>query len=277
MTTSRDSRSGTDLRVILCTIAYRDKLLERALEVAARTGFDGVELWGREPHLPETFDETRMRATRKLLQACEVTPYVLGSYLRFGATKNGDHIELADTLHIARWLRTPLVRVWASDVGSAGAGEDVWKATIKQARYAAEAAAKLEMTLVVEMHADTLADTAQSALRLMREVGRDNFRLNFQVASIEDGVTPEQRLVETLPWVAHVHAQNYERLPATGEALERAPLATGAVDYRGLIGMLKDFGYCGCVAVEFAHTEQSGREEALAEDAAFLRAACGDG
>jgi sugar phosphate isomerase/epimerase len=133
------------------------------------------------------------------------------------------------------------------------------------------------MTLVVEMHADTLADTAQSALRLMREVDRDNFRLNFQVASVEDGVSPEQRLQETLPWIAHVHAQNYERVPAPGEALQRAPLASGAVDYRSLLARLKDFGYRGCVAVEFAYTEQSGREEALAEDAAFLRAACGDG
>lgn len=275
MTLSESRKPDGGIRVILCTIAYRDKLLERALEVVGRARFDGVELWGREPHLPEVFDETRMRATKKLLQTHKVTPYVLGSYLRLGATKD-DGIELGDTLHIARWLRTPLVRVWASDVGSAEASEEVWTAVIDDARNAADRAAKLELTLVVEMHAGTVADTAQGAVRLMKEVGRDNFRLNYQVSAHDDGQSPEERLQATLPWVSHVHAQNYERVAAQlADPVVRAPLSSGVVQYERLVLMLKEAGYEGCIAVEFAYDEQKGREEALAADAAFLRSICG--
>jgi len=275
MTLSESRKPDGGVRVILCTIAYRDKLLERALEMAGRAGFDGVELWGREPHLPETFDETRMRATKKLLQAHSVAPYVLGSYLRLGATKD-DGIELADTLHIARWLRTPLVRVWASDVGSAEASEEVWRAVVDDGRNAADRAAKLDLTLVVEMHAGTVADTAEGAVRLMQEVGRDNFRLNYQVSAHDDGQSPEERLQATLPWVSHVHAQNYETLAGQpADPVVRAPLASGVVKYEPLVSMLKDAGYRGCLAVEFAHDEQKGREEALTADAAFLRSICG--
>ncbi len=263
------------LKVLMCTIACRDKLLDHALDVARRVAFDGVEIWGREPHVPEKFDENRMRATRKLLDSRGVTPYVFGSYLRFGATRNDCDIQLANVLHLARWLHTPLVRVWASDVGSREASAEVWQRTVAEAQTACERAGKLEMTLVVEMHGATLADTAASARRLVEEVGRENLKLNFQVASQDDGQSPEERLETVLPWVAHVHAQNYSHLPTQeGEPARRAPLASGIVDYSRLITRLRAAGYQGAVAVEFAYDETGDKEKALAEDCRFLRSIC---
>lgn len=264
------------MKVLLCTIAFRDRLLDYALDVAIETGFDGVEIWGREPHMAERFDENRLRAAKKLLDQTKAVPYVFGSYVRFGATKLEGHPSVGDALHTARWLKTPLLRVWASDVSSAEATEAVWQRTVAEARDACDAAAKLGLVLAVEMHQGSLADTAASALKLMHLVERSNFRLNFQIAARDDGQTPEERLTAVLPWVAHVHAQNYARLPeALDDPVRRAPLAAGVADYARLVGILKEGGYQGCIGVEFAYDEGRNKRKALAEDLQFIRSVCG--
>lgn len=263
------------MKIILCTIAFRDKLLDYSLDVARKVGYDGVEVWGREPHVAEKFDENRMRATRKLLDGRGVVPYVLGSYLRFGRTRNELDVQLGDTLHVARWLKTPLIRVWASDVGSAQANAQVWKQTVAEAQDACDRAAKLNMTLAVEMHGGTLADTADSALRLVQEVDRPNFGLNFQIASVRDGDSTERRLTKVLPYVVHVHAQNYSEIPAhPADPLRRVPLSSGVASYPLMLRILREAGYAGSVAVEFAYVEGPGKVNALADDLQFLRTLC---
>jgi sugar phosphate isomerase/epimerase len=264
------------MRVVMCTLAWREKLLDYALSVAQKLEFDGVEIWGREPHVPEKFDENRLRATRKQLETTGVTPHALGSYLRLGATRNDSNaVQLGDTLHIARWLKTPLVRVWASDVSSRSASEAVWSRTVAEIQQASERAAKLDLTLAAEMHAGTLADSAEAAVRLVQAVDRPNFRLNYQIASVRDGQTPEQRLEMVLPWVAHVHAQNYDQLVAhEADPVRRVPLSVGVASYPRLLGMLRDAGYQGCVAVEFAFDETGDKKAALREDLAFLKSLC---
>lgn len=275
MTLSEPRKEGSPLPILMCTIACRDKLLDYALHLARKLGFDGVEVWGREPHVPEKFDENRMRATRKLLDSLGVVPHVLGSYLTFGRTRTDGDLQLSDTLHVARWLKTQIIRVWASDVSSRDASPELWQRTVREAQEACDRAAKLDMTLVVEMHAGTLADTTESALRLVEDVGKDNFRLNFQVCAHDNGERPEDRLRATLPWVAHVHAQNYRRLAALeGDPVQRAPLSAGVIDYRVLVYMLREFGYQGCIAVEFAYDETGDKEKVLGEDLAFLREIC---
>jgi len=261
------------VKILLCTIAYCKNLLEHALSAARELGFDGVEIWGREPHVPEKFDENRMRAIVKLIEASGVTPHVFGSYLRFGATRNDGDVELSDVLHLAHWLKTPIVRVWASDVPSAKATDEIWERAVNEAREASIRADKLGMTLVVEMHGGTLADTSAGALRLIEEVGMPNLRLNFQIASHNDGQTPEERLQAVLPWVSHVHAQNIAYLPsAENEKLKRSPLSAGVASYPRLLGILKDACYQGHIAVEFAYDEGAGKAASLASDLQFLRA-----
>lgn len=263
------------LKILLCTIAFRDKLLDYSLDVARKVGFDGVEIWGREPHVAEKFDENRMRATRKLLDSRGVIPYVLGSYLRFGRTRNELDVQLGDTLHVARWLKTPLIRVWASDVGSAQASAQTWKQTVAEAQDACDRAAKLNMTLAVEMHVGTLADTADASVRLVEAVDRPNFGLNFQIASVRDGDSAERRLSKVLPYVVHVHAQNYAEIPAhPADPLRRVPLSSGVASYPTLIRTLREAGYSGHVAVEFAYAEGPDKVNALAEDLHFLRTLC---
>ncbi len=267
------TNQSSDIKIILCTIAYRDRLLDYVLDVAEDLGFDGVEIWGREPHISEQFDENRVKAVRRMISERGLLVPVLGSYLRFGSTKTRMErtVELEDTLHTAHCLGTQIVRVWASDVPSARASEAVWEATVRECQDACEQANKLGITLAVEMHSGTLADSAASARRLAESVKHDNLRLNYQVVPEDtEPQTPLEQLQSVLPYVVHMHAQNYAQLTSAKE-VRRVPLADGAIDYRPIVRQLRESGYTGCIGVEFSWVEGEGKHEALAADLMYLR------
>ncbi len=268
MGVSQDS----NIRIILCTIAYRDRLLDYVLDVAEDLGFDGVEIWGREPHISEQFDENRVKAVQRMIHERGLTVPILGSYLRFGCTKTHAEgtAELEDTLHTAHCLSTGIVRVWASDVPSAQASEAVWDATIQECQQACDQASKLGITLAVEMHDGTLADSGASARRLAELVGHDNLRLSYQIMPDAELQTPLEQLQSVMPYVVHMHAQNYARLTGADEA-RRVPLGDGAIDYQPLVRHLRKSSYAGCIALEFSWVEGEGKREALAADLSYLK------
>ena len=266
-------RTG-NIKLALCTIAFREKLLDYVLSVADELGVAGVEIWGREPHISEKFDENRVRTARRMVARRGLNIPVFGSYLRFASAypHADDTVELGPTLHTARCLRAPIVRVWASDVGSAEATEAIWTTAICQIRQACEQAAKLSIILAAEMHDVTLTDTGAAARRLVEEVNRPNFRLNFQISTYINTETPEQRLAAVLPYVVHVHAQNYQRLlTSDGDGLIRASLEQGVIDYASLVRQLVKAGYDGYIAVEFAPLEGRDKSDALRCDIEYLQ------
>jgi len=258
------------MQVCLCTISYRERLLDVALEAAARIGFTAVELWGREPHVSEAYDESRLRGVRTMAEERGLSIPVLGSYLYLGnMSHREDAVTLVDTLHNAHGLHTPVVRVWASDVGSARASDEVWEKTVGEAQEACDRAAKMNVVFAAEMHDDTLADTGASALRLVEAVDRPNFRLNYQPATRPDTEDPLARLELVLPHVVHVHCQNFVGLSAD-PGYRRVQLDAGYVDYRALAQRLQQAGYAGHLAVEFAAEEGDGKEASLTQDLEFL-------
>lgn len=136
-----------------------------------------------------------------------------------------------------------------------------------EAQQACERATKMNVVFAVEMHDNTLADTAATALRLVEAVDRPNFRLNFQAGNYagEDQLT---RLQTVLPYVVHVHCQNC--VPGGSEGYKRVQLADGIVDYVSLTECLKAADYRGHVAIEFAAEEGEGKELSLKKDLEYL-------
>jgi len=261
------------MRVCLCTISYKGKLLEVALSTAAKLGFEAVELWGREPHVGEIYDESRVRGIRTMAADKGLALPVFGSYLRLGATQQReDDITLADTLHTAHGLKTPIVRIWVSDVGTAQATEAIWEQAISEVQTACDRAVKMGVTFAAEMHGGTLADTAAGAKRLVESVDRPNFRLNYQ-ADLAYDADSLQRLETVLPWVVHFHCQNFVTETEGGNVrYRRVQIAEGEIDYRPLFARLKDVGYEGRIAIEFAAVEHEGKEASLQQDLQYLAA-----
>jgi len=257
--------------ISLCTIAFRERLLDYSLDLAAEAGFQGIEIWGREPHISEEYDKNRVLAAARMVQERDLVVPVFGSYLRFGATGNDEHVVLKDALQIAAGLGAPIVRVWASDVGSAEATESIWQRTIDEAGEAAARASKMGLSLAVEMHGNSLADTGASARRLLDAVSADNFGVNFQPSSKQRDETVLERMERVLPSVMHVHAQNYAPLEPGSDRVERVALSEGSVDYAPLFGLLRDSGYEGFASVEFCASGNPDKREAITRDYQYLR------
>ncbi len=259
------------MKTALCTIAFRERLLEYSLDIACEAGLDGVEIWGREPHISEEYDANRVTAARKMVTDRGLEVAVFGSYLRLGAVGNDNNISLRNVLQIAAGLEAPVVRVWASDVGSDQADEALWKRTIEECREAAAAASRMGMKLAAEMHSGTLADTGPCARRLVDEVGHDHFGLNYQASSKLGEEDALERLEFALPHVFHLHAQNYAPLNGDPERVERVGLADGVIDYAPLVQRLREAGYEGYLAVEFSPSNCEDKREAIIRDAQYLR------
>lgn len=262
----------TPMKIALCSIAFRERLLEYALDLAADVGFQGVEIWGREPHISHEFDANRVAAVRRMVAERGLEVPVFGSYLRLGAT-NQNHtgdVPLKDVLQTAAGLGSPIIRVWASDVGSAEAEEAVWRSTVRDAREAAASAAKMGIVLAAEMHSNTLADTSAAARRLLEEVDSEGFALNFQASTNLEDETAMERLEAVLPAVVHVHAQNYAPLGGRGGRVERVALADGLVDYASLVRRLREADYQGYLAVEFSPSGTKDKAAAVARDFEYL-------
>ena len=260
---------GHSIKTALCTIAFRERLLEYSLDIASEAGLDGVEIWGREPHISEEYDGNRVAAARKMVEERGLKVAVFGSYLRFGSVETKS-MPLRDTLQIAAGLDAPIIRVWASDVGSEEADEEIWHDTVIQCREAAHAARKMGIQMAVEMHTNTLADTAESARRLVEKVDCDSFGLNYQaLPSLDDDAMA--RLEKVLPWVIHLHAQNYAPLDGKQGKLERVALDLGVIEYEPLLTKLYSNGYDGYVAVEFGPSNAANKRDAVLRDCRYLQ------
>ncbi len=257
------------MKVALCSIAFRERLLEFSLDLACEAGLDGVEIWGREPHISEEYDPNRVAAAQKMVADRGLDVAVFGSYLRLGAVET-ESMPLRDVLQIGAGLGVELVRVWAGDVGSDEADDDLWDRAVKECREAACAAEKMGMRLAAEMHANTLADTAASAKRLIEDIGCDNFGLNYQpLASLDDDALG--RLRRVLPYVCHLHAQNFAALNGDPERIERASLAEGVIDYVPLVETLREEDYCGYLAIEFSPSNVDDKRAAVLRDCIYLQ------
>lgn len=265
------------MKLGLCTIAFREKLLEDALNIARQIGFDGVEIWGREPHISATYDDRRVRAARKMVESRGLTVAMFGSYLRLGAPAPDEEEEVTveAALQTTQALGAPLCRVWAGDVSSKKAGKEKWRKVTEELERACAMAANMDVVLAVEMHSGTLADTARSTLRLLKDVGADNLKVNYQASFGKDAEDPRRRLRSVLPHVVNVHAQNCRPARASQDGkLELVPLADGTVDYGRLVQILSDAGFDGFVAVEFIPPSAPNKVTGLARDYEYLRSLC---
>lgn len=267
------------IRVGLCTIAFRDLPIHSVVALARECGVDGLEIWGREPHICERFNSQRVQALARLVTSRGLEVGVFGSYVRLGVAEElgPDQLSSAETaLLIAARLGAPLVRVWAGNCPSAQATSSQWQACLSDLQRMAEMAADRGLSLAIEMHGNTLADTGETTRRLLDQAGADNVLANYQPAFDPNLDEPFERLEAVLGRVANVHAQNMNYRTLDGETrLVRVPIAQGLVDYAEVARRLKAHGYQGYLEVEFLPEGELPKQQMLLQDVQYLRSIAG--
>jgi len=239
----------------LCTVGYSKKVVSSVLDLAARAGADGVEIWGQPDHVRYPIDSAQLRELREQAEALALEVCALGSY--FHAGKKVEYakvkVDARNQLRIARELGASLIRIWAGTGTRAESSDAARKKAIDDIRAFADHAGDARIGVVLERHAGTLTHGWEGIPEILADIGHQNVALNYQVVypATEDEL--EDRAVDDyatlLPLSRHAHLQNY--LPADDGSLKRAFLDSGIVDYSRLGAVSRASGYTGYFMVEF--------------------------
>lgn len=262
------------MQTSLFTKVLSNRSLHESCTIAAAIGYDGVELMGRDPHLAVETTDQEAHALRDHLDMLGLSVSCIATYTGFYADKTEAEREneLADLerfCELADILSVDLIRHGPGGPAPYEATDDQYEAGVEWVRKAAALAAKHDKELAVEIHGDTLIESATDAIEFLEQVGQDNIGVihdagNMFICGNEYG--PET--IETLgPRLSHVHVKDERpaetdagpnqfaieregREESTKAYFEATLLGEGAVDYDPLFESLRSIGYDGFVTDE---------------------------
>ena len=247
----------------LCTIASKDDSVEDVLSVAAASGYDGVEIWGRD-HVGDR-SSGRLASIRETAADRNLDIPVYGSYLRPGTP---DYEERAETeLDVASELDASLIRVWAGEQEYEEFTQEHWNGVVEDLRDLSNRAAERGLEVTVERHAGTLTNARDGARLLVEAVDRENVRLNWQPRF---DLPAEEILAsarELAPLSNNVHLQG---APGPGDPWpDQAPLDEAYFDVHTVLEAFENAGFDGYVEIEFV-TDETEFETAARRDREYL-------
>ena len=147
------------------------------LRAAHDFGYRSVEL--RSTHVTPETSEEELDTIRSFLREKDLPVNCLscftGNYgLLDDAGCESAFLVFQEYVQLARFFDSDMVRVWPAWQESSAAPEEVWEKAAHWVRRSADHAAQFGKRLVMEMHHGTLCDSAQSSLRLLERIGREN-------------------------------------------------------------------------------------------------------
>ena len=164
---------------------------------------------------------------------------------------------------------------WTVDGPKDDDSAETWRLAVERLRELGEHAADAGVALSLEMYEDTLLGSADSAVRLVHDIGHPSvglnpdlgnlFRLHRDVEAFADAVE------KTLPVSNYWHVKSYHRDtdPTTGAVVAvPAPMYAGSMNYRAAVKRALEVGFTGPFCVE--HYGGDGLSVA-AENRTYLR------
>ena len=263
------------MKLGFCSYSALDRPLAAAAEVAAGAGLDGLEVTAHPPHLDPEAGLEAAREAGRAVRAAGVEVICYGSYLgRFGRTTLAHARQDAE---IAAALDTKLMRVWAEPIEPTPFD---MAPVVELMRAACDAAAPAGITVVIERHMGSFADTPERIAALLSAIDRSNVALNYQVLDFlpADAIDAQPADAAALVRFArYFHLKNYLRNPDPGGPLfPGGSLAGGALDYAAILRSALAADYDGPLTFEFLAFDERPTEVKLADDVAFVRGVLGD-
>ncbi|MFT7710559.1 sugar phosphate isomerase/epimerase family protein [Clavibacter tessellarius] len=162
----------------------------------------------------------------------------------------GLHQPFSDAQRKALWF-------WTAEGPKDPDDPEVWAAAVTRLRELGRHAADLGLRMALEMYEDTYLGTADSAVRLVQEIGLDNVGLNPDVANLIRLHRPveswRELYAKTLPYANYWHVKNYMRDEAAdGSWATSVPttMRAGLIDYRQVIRDAVELGFDGIILTE---------------------------
>ncbi|GIG29159.1 sugar phosphate isomerase/epimerase family protein [Cellulomonas marina] len=164
---------------------------------------------------------------------------------------------------------------WTVDGPRDDDSAETWALAVRRLRELGEHAADAGLALSLEMYEDTLLGSADSAVRLLEDIGHPSVGLNPDLGNLfrlhRDVEVFQEAVARTLPVANYWHVKSYHRDtdPRTGAVVAvPAPMYAGSLDYRSAVRHAVQVGYTGPFCVE--HYGGDGLSVA-AENRTYLR------
>ncbi len=186
----------------LVSVTFRKLDYKSIIECAKSVGLSAIE-WGGDIHVPHgDLQKAHLVRTETMDAGLEIAAY--GSYYISGHSAE-EGLDFETVLETAVELAAPTIRIWAGKIGSAEADKSYWLKIVRESKKIAELAAAKKINLSFEFHRNTLADSAQSVLRLMQEISDENLKVYWQPSV---GMASEDNLKDLdllLGYITNVH------------------------------------------------------------------------
>lgn len=134
---------------------------------------------------------------------------------------------------------------------------EVWATAVARIKELGRHAAEVGLQVSLELYEDTYLGTADSAVRLVEEVGLDNVGLNPDVGNLIRLHRPvedwREVYAKTLPYANYWHVKNYQRDEAADGSWFSATPATleaGVINYRQVVRDAVAGGFGGIFLME---------------------------
>ncbi|MBR8659017.1 sugar phosphate isomerase/epimerase family protein [Brevibacillus sp. NL20B1] len=236
----------------MCTTGWKEHSLEEAVAVARRLGLDGLEIW--TGHLAEEKGRNRtLTQVRDLLHRLGMAVPMLSTYANFSPGWEAESLaETEAAMRQAVALGCPAVRVFAGTKPFAQSTAEERERMIAALQQAAKRGEQYGVTVAVELHNNTYADSIEGVETLLAAADHPRLRLIFDGFNLYvDGRDQLVALDRLYRWIDHVHLKNYRWQPQRWADSVPVSVFTGDVDNRKLLAELVRRGYRGFVSFEY--------------------------
>ncbi len=243
----------------LCSITFRALSAEEVVRLAGSSAVRAIE-WGGDIHVPHG-EIGRATDVRKMTEDAGLSVASYGSYYRVGEETS---LPFSAVLKTALALGARVIRVWAGRQGSAQADAAAWKTVVEESRRIASEAEREGIVVAYEYHGNTLTDTRQSAVRLLRDVGHPAMKTYWQPFS---HLSVEENLLglrDILPYLVNIHAFWWTIRDGT---TAREPISAGAEAWKRYLREAAATGRNHHILLEFVAGDEP---EAFLRDAQTL-------
>lgn len=196
-----------------------ERPIEEAIDITADLGYDGIEIQASEPHLPPDTSHERAAEIKEHLDEAGLSVPCLATYTgyydeRTEAEAEEELEELEQYCELAEILDCELVRHKPGGPPVRHATEADYENAAGYVQRAADIAAKYDRTIGIEIHTDRLVETADSTLKFVEMVDRENVGIihdagNMYIVDTDFGRESIERLGDEL---VHVHVKDIARV-----------------------------------------------------------------
>lgn len=208
----------------MTSVTFRKKSVEEIITIAKQASLKGIE-WGSDVHVPVG----DMEYAKKVGQVTREAGLEVFSY---GAYLNAGEEGFEDIAKTAVALGCKVVRIWPPKPASSKATDHDYETVICALKKISETAQNYALIVCIEWHNGRLNDCAESSLRILKSVDKENIRTYWQ--PIDTYPENIRHIQEIKDFVVNVHVYNW----IYGKTVIRLPLSANREDWGKYIDML---------------------------------------